>query len=560
MDFRHLEIDSRTFESSALAETSELNPPDVLMRYGPLLPELAVPDTPFQIWLEAERLRLNDIAYASLLRFAARCLEGNSLTELVPIAKALISIDSLREPGHQLLMRALHGLGRGTEAIRHYESFRRFLQDELDVRPNSQTLGVIAEIRGGQMCSKHGSQNGPLLDAVSRPGVVVLPLNSIDNEPMDVDLCNALTEDLIASLSGYRWFFVISALKSMTYRGRTVTPKSLSSELGVQYVIDGRVRRSGNQLQLRLNLSDAENDQHLWSDSVACYTDELLDAQDQLVRHIASLVEPELIRFEDQRVQRRGPFDLTSWQLAARARRLADLCRTDYLVEAQELASRAVEVQPDSPYGHAALAWATWMSFVLSSRVNVSLDKALKAGTRAVQLDPQYYLGHAALGATLNGLGDLEQATNRLRCAIDLNPSFPTAYNQLISGLTRAGRPNEALTYIEPLDLISPNDPFHGFYRCARALTYFFAGDDDAAIRNAELSLESHPGWFSSEVVLIVASHRRGDGAGAKQAAESFVQNHGRISVNTLNTRLKLRLDRDRIALENGLAAEGVLM
>ena len=91
-------------------------------------------------------------------------------------------------------------------------------------------------------------------------------------------------------------------------------------------------------------------------------------------------------------------------------------------------------------------------------------------------------------------------------------------------------------------------------------MTYFFAGDDDAAIRNAELSLESHPGWFSSEVVLIVASHRRGDGAGAKQAAESFVQNHGRLSVNTLNTRLKLRLDRDRIALENGLAAEGILM
>jgi TolB-like protein len=497
------------------------------------------------------------------LRLAAAELAQGEPSLALGHLRSLLAIEPLHEAAHRMTMEALAVGGRRDEALRQFERLCRALGSQLGVRPEAETVRLFQRVKGAAPSLKvmahpgpgHGSRSLP----AARPGLVVVPLRHQAGSQDDADLADALTEELIASLAPYRWFFVISTLQALVYRNRRPSPADLAAELGVRYVVEGRVRRDGSRLSLRLMLSETERGEHLWSEQIACHLDDVLLAQDQLARHVANLIEPELVHHEAVRAERRRPENVASWVLAARARRLTDLCRTGDLAQARALARDAIEREPESAFGHASLAWSSWMSYVLLERDRSFLPEALEAAERAVTLDHHYYLGFVAQGASRNATSDLQEAAVSLRRAIDLNPSFPTAFNQLLVCLTKQGRPFEALRYIEPLDLVSPHDPFHGFYRCARALTYFFAGDDEAAIENARLSLSSHPGWFTSEIVLIAASGRSGDIESRDEAAKAFVERRGTLTAESLHARLRLSSDRDRQELDCRLREAGVL-
>jgi DNA-binding SARP family transcriptional activator len=556
VDIRHLEALAAKSDPASWQQVMDLYT-------GPLLQDLYFPGTPFQSWLDAERARLDDLACGVLARLADQLLDRARWDAAAEAARRLIAIDPIREVGHRLLMRALNGAGRRAEALKQFHRLSDVLRQELDVRPDPDTLRLYYELKGARY-SKPGNEietAAPPPSGIesSRPGLVVLPLRFIDAANQDDNLTDGLTEELIASLAAYRWFFVISALQAMTYKGKRITPKELARELGIRYVLDGRLRRSGNRVQLRLALSETERNEHLWSDRIECFLDEVLGAQDQLARQIAYLIEPELVRQEEQLALRVPPGDFDAWRLIVRSRRLADLGREDSLTDAQSLVREAISRDPDNAFGQAGLAWVLWMSYMLAEKDISCLEEGLNAAARAIEIDPQYYLGHMTLGGCKLYLHDHEGATISLRRAINLNPSYPVSYNQLISCLTRAGRPSDALGYIEPLDRISPNDPFHGFYRCVRALAYFFVGDDTAAIQNAEASLSFHPVWLTSEAVLIAASQRCGRRAEAARAIERFRSNHGAITTDALRDHFILKHERDFATLEKQLLAAGAL-
>ncbi|MCH8996784.1 MAG: hypothetical protein IID48_00785 [Proteobacteria bacterium] len=557
-------VDVRRFEKLAAQNDFASLQQAADIHKGPFIQDVNFPGTPFQSWLDSERLRLDDLACDVFARLAEQLLDREHWDAAIETARRSIAIDPIREVGHRLSMRALNGLGRRSEALKQFHRLSGLLREELDVRPDPDTLQLYYELRrsrDGQPEIGRGATTPAPLDAESlRPGLVVLPLRFIDAAHEDEDLTDGLTEELIASLAAYRWFFVISALQAMTYKGKRITPEELTRELGVRYVLDGRLRRSGNRLQLRLSLSETSRNEHLWSDRIECFLDEVLEAQDRLVRQIAHLIEPELIRQEEQLALRAPPDDFDAWRSIVRSRRLADLGREDSLAEARSLAREAISKKPDNAFGHAGLAWALWVSYMLAKGGKSCLAEGSNAATRAIEIDPRYYLGHMTLGGCELYQRDLDGATISLRRAIDLNPSFPVSYNQLISCLTNAGRPYDALGYIEPLDRISPNDPFHGFYRCIRALTYFFVGDDAAAIECAEASLSYHPVWLASEVVLIAASQRSGRRAEAARAAGRFRSNHGAMTAGALKRQFILKHERDFAMLEEQLRAAGLLV
>jgi tetratricopeptide (TPR) repeat protein len=153
---------------------------------------------------------------------------------------------------------------------------------------------------------------------------------------------------------------------------------------------------------------------------------------------------------------------------------------------------------------------------------------------------------------------DYEGAIASLRRAVDMNPSYPVSYNQLISCLTTAGRPHDALSYIKPLDRVSPNDPFISFYHCVRALTYFCVGDDAAAMESARLSLVHHPIWLSSEVVFIAASQRAGMQAETARAMRNFEANHTGIQIADIIRQMGFKHERDFLTLEEQLRTAGI--
>lgn len=428
----------------------------------------------------------------------------------------------------------------------------------MDIRPDLDTAMLFKTIRN--------KSSTPIVrepDEVaarpqpSRPGVVMLPLH-FSGEMETADFAYGLHEEIIASLAAYKWFFVISAVRASSYGGKPVDVVSLASDLGVSYVLDGKLRRNGNRIRMRLNLSETRRGELLWSDTTDCFVDEALDAQSDFAYQIARMVEPEMLRGADDLRSTNKLADLDAWHLAARARRLAEQMTPQSLTQAEDAARQAIVKASDSAFGHAALAWILWLQDTLYEKDGAVLDDAVTAAGIAIDIDPQFFLGHAALGVNLLRKRDYDRSTVSLRRGLDLNPSYPATYNLISSCLTFNGKPHEALDYFEPLDRISPDDPYVSYYHCVRASAYFSVGDDVAAIKHAQNSLAEHPVWLTSELLLAAANQRLGKSESASAAITKLEHNHGNISISELKQQTPYRYDADFQILAEQLLAAGM--
>lgn len=562
-------VDAQCFEALVVQDTPAAWQEAAQLYRGTLLEDLAIASLPFQNWLAGVQAHFEDLACGVLVRLAEHRLTEGDWDGAVAAAQRLIAIDPARELGHRLVMQALQHAGRRTEALQQFHRLSGVLRQELDVRPDLDTMALYQEIKrqmhrnASDPPSPHmrasAQRHALLVDTAVQPGLVVLPLRCFDAEEGEEALMDGLTEELIGALAAYRWFFVISALQATTYKHKQVPPTQLAADLGVRYVLNGSLRRVTQRFRLRLALSETTRGEHLWSEGITCFHDEVFEAQDQLAQQAASIIEPELFRHEEQVVLRTPAPDFDAWSLIVRARCLAERGHQDALTEARVLACEAIDRAPASALSHAGLAWVTWMTYMLLDRDTARLVEALEAASRAVEIDPRYYLGHQVMGSCRRGVyDDYEGAIASLRRAMDMNPSYPVSYNQLISCLNHAGRPHEALSYIAPLDRISPHDPFLSFYHCTRALTYFSVGDDAAAIESAKLSLAYHPISLSSEVLLIAASQRAGMHAETARAKQNFETHHPGLTLADIRQRIRFKHAQDFFPLEDQLRSAGI--
>lgn len=560
-----LTCDATRFEALAAEGSPEALSAAAELYGGAVLQDLSLREPAFQTWLAGERSRFDDLAASVLARLARQALERQAWTEALAWARRAVEIDPLRETNHRLIMRALDGTGRRTEALQQFHRLSGLLRESLDVRPDPDTVALFHEIRRRKDGAMRRAAPSSFERAEERgtqgtamPGLIVLPIRIAPELEARIP-SDGLTEELVVALASYRWFFVISTIQAMTYRGLAVAPTELGRTLGVDYVLSGRLEERGNRLVFHLELSETGRGALVWSERCHCLADELLLAQDELAREIAHVIEPELLRHQDELALRRPLQDLDPWALTVRARRQADLGRRDTLASAVALARRAAELAPDSAFGHAALSWALWMRHKLIEPSAGDVADSRAAAERAIERDPHYYLSHMTLGGCRIAERAHEGAIVSLRRAADLNPSFPATYNQLVACLTYVGRPHDALEYVSPLDRVSPNDPFLPFYRCVRALTYFCIGDDGTAIENARFSLNHHPGWLLSELVLVAACQRAGLRDAAAREVAAFRTLYGDFTLADLRNRALFKHEKDFERLAGPLRAAGLI-
>jgi TolB-like protein len=139
------------------------------------------------------------------------------------------------------------------------------------------------------------------LHFVPRLSIVVLPFSNLSDDPKQQYFADAVTEDLTTELSRIANMLVISRDSAFTYKDKAVAAKEIGRELGVRYVLDGSVQRSGNQVRVNVHLIDAETDTHLWADRFDRGIGDLLTLQDEITGRIAVTLSAELISTEANR-------------------------------------------------------------------------------------------------------------------------------------------------------------------------------------------------------------------------------------------------------------------
>ena len=340
----------------------------------------------------------------------------------------------------------------------------------------------------------------PALALPDKPSIAVLPFANMSGDPEQEYFADGMVEEIITTLSRIRWLFVIARNSTFTYKGQSVDVKQVGRELGVRYVLEGSVRKSGQRVRITAQLIDATSGAHLWADRFDGSLDDVFDFQDKVASGVAGVIEPALQAAEMRRSAARPTTDLSAYDLYLRALAVFRPITRERTAEALELLDRAIAI--DRHYGpalslaalcHLPLALEGWAEDPgTSRRKGIELARqALAAGEN----DPAV-LANAAfvLGFFGEDIGAMIGLVDR---ALALNPSFARGW--YVSGNLRvwAGHHDLAIEHVETSLRLSPRERI-GMPLSVLGMAYFFKHQFDEAASKLLLAIQDHPGSPSS--------------------------------------------------------------
>jgi TolB-like protein/Tfp pilus assembly protein PilF len=309
------------------------------------------------------------------------------------------------------------------------------------------------------------TQEAPALPLPDKPSIVVLPFVNMSEDPKQEYFSDGLTEDLTSDLSQISSLFVISRNSAFTYKGKAVKLPELSRELGVQYVVEGSVRKAGDQVRITAQLVDATKDQHLWSERYDRPLTEIFTLQDEIRQKIVTALKVKLTPDEQERFRRAPTNNLEAYDYWLRGVESFLRAFTETKKEANEQAQRMYEkaVELDARYAgaYAGLAGTYLLDWVYRWNRDPaqSLNRALELGQRAIALDESLPEPHRILGQVYLFKKQHEQAIVEAERTIALDPNSADGYMSLGGILALAGRPEEGIGVIEKAMRLNPRYP-----------------------------------------------------------------------------------------------------
>jgi adenylate cyclase len=294
--------------------------------------------------------------------------------------------------------------------------------------------------------------------AAPRLSIVVLPFTNLSNDPEQQYFADGITEDLTTDLSRISHMFVISRSTAFTYKDKRVDAKQIGRELCVRYVLEGSVRRAGDQVRVTAQLIDAATDAHLWAERFDLHTEALLWLQDEVTSRIAISLNLELVEAEAARPTENP--DAFDYVLRARAAYNRGSTR-DSFAEAIRLYEEALALDPGSVQAKALLAQ------MLSGRVldqltdtpAADLQRAEALIAEALATSPRDPIAHFAMGQVLRAQNRFEAAIPEYEIAVALNRNWVGAVAALGQCKLLAGAIEQAIPTQEQALRLSPRDP-----------------------------------------------------------------------------------------------------
>jgi adenylate cyclase len=294
--------------------------------------------------------------------------------------------------------------------------------------------------------------------AAPRLSIVVLPFTNLSDDREQQYFADGITEDLTTDLSRIADSFVISRNSAFTYRGKTVDTKQVGRELGVRYVLEGSVRRSGSQVRVNAQLIDAETNAHLWAERFDRDTGDLFALQNEITGRIAVELNLELIASEAARPTEQP--DAFDYILRGRAAGLKPKTRENHAA-AISLYERALALDPRS------VAAQSYLAGELTGRVlnqmtdspTADIARAEELAECALAAEPRSFRSHMAKGQVLRAQGRFEEAVAEYETVIELNRNAAYAISSLGQCKFFTGSLDEAIPLQQRFIRLSPRDP-----------------------------------------------------------------------------------------------------
>jgi TolB-like protein len=309
----------------------------------------------------------------------------------------------------------------------------------------------------------------PALLLPDRPAIAVLPFTNMSGDPEQEYFSDGISEDIVTAISKLRWFFVIARNSSFAYKGKPVPMKQIGEELGVGYLVEGSVRKSGDRVRITAQLNDVATGNQLWAERYDRGLADVFAVQDEITEAIVAAIEPQIYAAENFRTRRKPPESLDAW-------------------DPERAALAAIRADSEDPWAHLALA-----------------------GVNVYQ-------------------GRLQDALAEFEEALSLNPNFAPAlayYGQLLSW---AGRRQEGIIAARPALRLCQRDPFSAIVAYLAAGAEFTGGHYHEAMRLAREAIRQRPDFVGAYRVLTAAAAMAGEIELAKASLQELRRAQPNIS------------------------------
>ena len=364
-----------------------------------------------------------------------------------------------------------------------------------------------------------------------RPSLAILPFRNLSGDSEQDELAFGLWVDLNADLVKLPGLFLISQTSTGQYAGKTTRPVEVARDLGVRYVLDGTVRRSGNRLRIAVQLADTETGTTKWAERYDGETGDLFQLQDEITEKVVAALDVQLIHGEAHRWMQRAVRDPQAQKTYYRALAAMFSFRHEGLTDARELLAEVENLDPDTPATHVFTAFSHFFEARLgySACPDESFRKAMAAADQAIRMGDPTGFGHMIQGMVYLNESRHDEALESSDCAVRDRPNCPWAHALRGALYNYTGRPARAVDLARLAIRHTPLTP--PIFSSLLATGLFHCGQFDAAVEASRGTLAMEPENLDARVILAGALMASGDPSGAEAEREKIYRQRPDFSV-----------------------------
>ncbi|WP_426437234.1 adenylate/guanylate cyclase domain-containing protein [Bradyrhizobium genosp. P] len=430
------------------------------------------------------------------------------------------------------------------------------------IRVYSLQVGAVASAKP-QAQSEPGAVQNPSapLALPDKPSIAVLAFQNMSGDADQEFFADGIAEDIITAMSKAKWLFVIARNSSFTYKGKSIDIRQVGRELGVRYVPEGSVRKSGNRVRITAQLIDTNGGHHVWAERYDRPLEDIFAVQDEITHSIIGAIAPGIVAAEIQRTHGKDVSELGQWERVMRAHWHVQRFTREDFDDAIGLIDEILRSDPTNAMALADLAYNWHMGSLFGWTKEppcIAMERMGDAARGAVAADDRDAGAQTALAVYELFTNQHDDAIRRLHRAIEFDPNSSFARGYLGAAYSFGGDPEQSLAALQEAMRLSPRDYLMVIWHTCSAWSHLHAERFTEAVDSAKQAIDVNPSFPDSHGTLTAAAAHLGRKPEAKAGLDGLVRLLPGLSITDPRLVRPFRREPDRERFLTGLRKAGL--